>query len=247
MPGVRVEGGGGEASRPTSMPASLSKSPSLEAGDDAAANDIQEPEVQNTTRRVVEVSIVEEDVGDETKTVDPDMALERYCRKKERGHATSSAQHCPNARKVLLPQDARSDPLFTKQQKQKTPGAEAQSVRIRFGEERLAAEEKSTKNIRAEEVDFKRLREDLEADIEKFSKASKPQDDILAAKGAATAVKGIKAYDLTPMEGGRQFAKGPRPTDSKSQTEPYKFPPASGVRPSPPLPIVDLPVMLSSR
>ena len=72
------------------MPASLSKSPSLEAGDDAAANDIQEPEVQNTTRRVVEVSIVEEDVGDETKTVDPDMALERYCRKKERGHATSS-------------------------------------------------------------------------------------------------------------------------------------------------------------
>ena len=96
-------------------------------------------------------------------------------------------------------------------------------------------------------MDFKRLREDLEADIEKFSKASKPQDDILAAKGAATAVKGIKAHDLTPMEGGRQFAKGPRPTDSKSQTEPYKFPPASGVRPSPPLPIVDLPVMLSSR
>ena len=128
----RGEGDGGEASRATSRPASPSKSPSLEGGEDAVVND----EVQDLTRRVVEVSIdgeAEEEDGDQTKAIDPDMVLERLVRKEEK----VSPRGWPNARTVPSRQDVRVDSHFTKQssaaggeqmgkQHQKAPGVQAQ-------------------------------------------------------------------------------------------------------------------------
>ena len=265
---LRGEGDGGEASRPTSRPASPTKSPSLEGGDDAVVNDPTEVEVQDMTRRVVEVSIdgetEEEELGDQTKAVDPDMALERCFRKEER----ISSRDCPNVRRTVpSSQDVRVQPLFTKQTSaaargggqigkhhQKAPDGQSQAGRIRFGGERLAEKQQSSKHRAAEELDFRQLREELEADIEKFSKAA-------SNAPAGMVVKGIsRCFDPPQMEG-RQFAKGPRPTEGQEEqhasnvrggfAEPEArhpmFPSASSVRPSPSLPTVDLPVMLSSR
>lgn len=238
---MRGEGDGGEASRTTSRPASP-KSPSLEGGDNAVVN---EGEVQDLTRRVVEVSIEEE-----TKCFDPDMALERLVRKEEK----VSSRDCPNARKVPSSQEDGVRPPFTKQssggqigkQHQKAPVVQAQPGRMYFGEDRLADDHQSAINGASEELDFRQLREDLEADMEKFKKASKPE------------VKGISRCSNPQQVGGRQFAKGLRPTEDEfasnvrggffeGEARPTKFPPAASVRPSPPLPTVDLPVMLSSR
>ena len=254
----RGEGDGGEASRPTSRPASPSKSPSLEGGEDAVVND----EVQDLTRRVVEVSIdgeAEEEDGDQTKAIDPDMVLERLVRKEEK----VSPRGWPNARTVPSRQDVRVDSHFTKQssaaggeqmgkQHQKAPGVQAQPGRIRFGGERLADENQSAHYRASEELDFRQLREDLEADMKKFNKASKPE------AAATVVVKGISRCPEPPQMGGRQFAKGPRPTEDEhasnarggfveAEARLPRFPPAASVRPSPPLPTVDLPVMLSSR
>ena len=217
---LRGEGDGGEASRPTSRPASPTKSPSLEGGDDVVVNDPVELEVQDLTRRVVEVSIddeTEEEVGNQTKAIDPDMALERLFRKEER----FSSRDCPNTRRVPSRQDVRGHPLFTKhysagggqigKRHQKAPGVEAQPGRMQFGGERLTADEnRSAKCRAAEELDFRQLREDLEADIKKFSMASRPEAD-------AMVVKGISRCPDPPQLGGRQFAKGPRPNEGQEE------------------------------
>jgi len=270
---LRGEGDGGEASRPTSRPVSPTKSPSLEGGDDAVVNDPTEVAVHDMTRRVLEVSIddelEEEKVGNQTKVVDPDMALERCFRKEER----ISSRDCQKARRpVLSSQDVRVQPLFTEQSSaaargggqigkhhQKAPDGQAQPGRIQFGGGRLADQQQSSKHRAAEELDFRQLREELEADIEKFSKASRPEAANNAPAGMV--VKGISRCSDPPQMEGRQFAKGPRPTEgqeeqhapnvrggyAEAEARHHKFPPASSVRPSPPLPTVDLPVMLSSR
>ena len=169
-------------------------------------------------------------------------------------------------------QDVRVQPLFTEQSSaaargggqigkhhQKAPDGQAQPGRIQFGGGRLADQQQSSKHRAAEELDFRQLREELEADIEKFSKASRPEAANNAPAGMV--VKGISRCSDPPQMEGRQFAKGPRPTEgqeeqhapnvrggyAEAEARHPKFPPASSVRPSPPLPTVDLPVMLSSR
>ena len=207
---LRGQGDGGEASRPTSRPVSPLKSPSLEGGDE-----------HDLTRRVLEVSIEEneeEQIGDHTRTVDPDMALERGFRKVE---------------------------------KQGTRGS---SVAIEGKGGRSTCESQATNYTKSTEVNFRKLREGLEEDLEKLNKASRPQKSV-------TAVKGISRCSDPPPLVGRQFAKGPTPpsevqrqqgltAQSRSgdkEVRHTKFPAASTVRPSPPLASVDLPLMLSSR
>jgi len=246
---LRGEGDGGEASRPTSRPASPSKSSRLEGVDDAVVND----EVQDLTRRVVEVSIdgeAQEEVGDQTTAIDPDMVVERLVRRKEE---RVSSRDYPNAREIPSHHDFHDYPPFTKQSSADGVGQnrkqhlKAQPGSIRFGGERLVDENQSTKYRASEELDFRQLREDLEADMKKFNKASKPE------AAAALSVKGISRCPESPLMGERQFAKSLRPTENREDEHSNargglpKFPPAASVRPSPPLSTVDLPVMLSSR
>jgi len=207
---LRGQGDGGEASRPTSRPVSPLKSPSLESGDD-----------HDLTRRVLEISIEENEdgeIGDRTRIVDPDMAVERGYRKGEK------------------------------------QGSKASSVAIEGKGGRLTCENQASKYMKSTEVNFRKLREGLEEDLEKLNKASRPQK-------SAPAVKGISRCSDPPPLVGRQFAKGPTPpSEVQCQEGPtaqsrsgnkearhIKFPAASTVRPSPPLASVDLPLMLSSR
>ena len=207
---LRGQGDGGEASRPTSRPVSPLKSPSLEGGDE-----------HDLTRRVLEISIEEneeEQIGDHTRTVDPDMAVERGFRKDEK------------------------------------QGSKASSVAIEGKGGRLTCEIQASKYMKSTEVNFRKLREGLEEDLEKLNKASRPQN-------SAPAVKGISRCSDPPPLVGRQFAKGPTPPSEVQRQEGptaqsrsgdkevrhTKFPAASTVRPSPPLALVDLPLMLSSR
>ena len=195
--------------------------------------------------------------------------MERCFRKEER----VSSQDCPNGRRTVpSSQDVRVQALFTKQSSAfargggqigkhhlKASNGQAQHGRIQFGGERLTQEQQSAKHKAAEELDFRQLREELEADIEKFSKASKPK--AAGNPPASMAVKGISRCSDPPQMDRRQFAKSLRPTEGQeeqhasnvregfveAETRMPKFPPAASVRPSPPLQTVDLPVILSSR
>ena len=193
---------------------------------------VNDGEVQDLTRRVVEGSIEEE-------------ALEKMVRKEEQASVR-------NARSVSSHQEGICvRPLFTKHspdgnKHQKAPGVQAQSGRMHLRGEGLVDQNQSTINKASEELRLRQLREDLETDMKNPNKASKPE------------VKGISRCSNFPQVGGMQFAKGPRPTEdehgsnvrgafSEGEARLAKFPPAASVRPSPPVTIVDLPVMLSRR